>query len=122
MKRQWSLAAAVAALLMGTAGCAVLAPTFKNDLTLTLQSAKPQLSHCYARALAKNPKFAGQATVSLTVERETTSLTNVTVSGPQPSDSAFEQCVALVAKQLRVPNAPHLTVRADFPLNFSPAR
>jgi hypothetical protein len=122
MKSRLILGAAIAALMTGTAGCAVLAPTFKTDLTASLRAAKPQLSQCYAEALARNPKLAGPVTLKLTVQRETTALSDVTVVGPQPSDPAFEQCVAKVAGGLQVAKAPHLTVRADYPLNFTPAQ
>jgi hypothetical protein len=122
MKNRMILGAAFAALMLGLSGCAMLAPTFRTDLTSTMTAAKPQLSQCYAQGLARNPKLAGDVTVQLTVKRSTTALTDVTVMGPQPSDPDFEQCVAKVAGGLSVPNAPHLTVRASYPISFTPAQ
>ena len=120
MKKQLTLGVAFAALMLGLSGCAVLAPTFKTDLTSAMRAAKPQFSQCYADGLKRNPKLAGDVTVTLTVKRTTTALTNVAVAGPQPADPDFEQCVAKVAGGLQVRNAPVLTVKADYPLTFTP--
>lgn len=121
MKNRLILGAAFAALMMGVTGCAMLAPTFKTDLTSTMRAAKPQFSQCYAQGLTRNPKLGGAVTLQLTVQRESTALSNVTVVGPLPSDPAFEQCVAKVAQGLQVAKAPHLTVHANYPLSFTPA-
>jgi len=120
MKNRLILGAALAALTMGISGCAVLTATFKTDLTSTMSAAKPQFSQCYTQGLVRNPKLEGDLIVNLTVKRESTALSNVTVVGPQPSDPAFEQCVSKVAQGLQVGKAPHLTVRASYPLSFSP--
>lgn len=119
-RRTLILGAALAAFVAGGAGCAALAPTFKTDLTDTLTAAKPQLSDCYSKALAKNPKLSGQATLRLTVEAASTALSNVALTAPQGADPAFEQCVARVAGSLQVKNAPVITVNAEYPLTFTP--
>jgi hypothetical protein len=121
MKNRLILGAAIAALMTGLTGCAVLTATFKTDLSSAMSAAKPQFSQCYAQGLTRNPKLEGPLTLNLTVQRETTALSNVTVEGSQPSDPAFEQCIARVAQGLQVDKAPHLTVRASFPISFTPA-
>lgn len=122
MKNGLILTAAFAALMTAGAGCAVLTPTFKNDLTSTLRAAKPQLSQCYADGLKRNPKLGGPVTLKLTVQRGATALTNVSVVAPQPADDDFEKCVVGVAEGLKIPRAPVLTVRADYPLSFTSAQ
>ncbi len=122
MKKQLTLGVAFAALMIGLSGCAVLAPTFKTDLASTMKAATPQFSQCYADGLKRNPKLAGDVTVNLTVQRTTTGLSNVTLVGVQPSDPDFEQCVVKVAEGLQVANAPVLTVRAAYPITFTPAQ
>ena len=122
MKRRLILAATIAALLTSTAGCASLAPTFKNELNTTLHAAKPQLTQCYSQALKGNRRLAGRVVLRLTVQRKSTALSNVSVVSLRRTDPTFEQCVAGVAQGLQVPNPPAVTVYAHYPLFFGPAR
>jgi len=121
MKNRLILGAALAALMMGVTGCSMLTPSFKTDLASTMRAATPQFSQCYADGLKRNSKLGGDVTLTLTVQRSTTALSNVTVAGPQPSDPDFEQCVTKVAQGLQVRKAPVLTVRADYPITFTSA-
>jgi len=122
MQSRLILAAAIAGLMTGTAGCASLAPTFKNELNSTLHAAKPQLTQCYSQALKSNRRLGGRVVLRLTVRRNFTALSNVSVVSLQRTDPTFEQCVAGVAQGLQVPNPPAVTVHAVYPLFFGPAQ
>jgi hypothetical protein len=113
----------VSLLLLGLAGsCASLRASFRGDLTNVLAGARGKLSECYAEALARNPKLAGQVTLKFTVQPNTGRFTGVAVAGSQIKDPAFEKCVTTVVGEQHV-DAPPMTVEIiDYPLTVAPAK
>jgi hypothetical protein len=116
---------AVSTLLLGLAGaggCASLSPMFRADLTNVLAGARGQLSACYAEALVRNPKLAGQVTLKFTVQPNTGRFTGVTVAQSQIKDRDFEKCVATVVGEQHVAAPPMIVEIVDFPVSFTPTR
>jgi hypothetical protein len=111
----------IALFFVGAAGCSTLAPGFKTDLTATMAGAKAPLSDCYRQALARNPKLGGTMALSMTVERNSTAISAVSVLERPGEDAELDQCVIRVVSGLTVPNAPKLQVKAEYPLTLSPS-
>ncbi|MDY0000647.1 MAG: AgmX/PglI C-terminal domain-containing protein [Polyangia bacterium] len=120
MKPRISIAA-LALLFASTTGCSTLAPSFKTDLTSTMAGAKTQLSDCYRQALVRNPKLSGTMALSMTVERNSTAISAVSVLERPGEDAALDQCIIQVTSGLNVSNAPKVKVTAEYPLTLSPA-
>lgn len=109
----------IALLVIGATGC-TLAQGFKNDLTTTLQGAKEPLSACYRAALERNPKLSGTMALAMTVDRNSTAISAVSVVERPGDDAALDQCIIQVVSGLKVSKAPNVQVNAQYPLTLTP--
>ena len=95
-----------------------LSQVVKNDLEKQLALTHEPIAACYAKALEKNEKLTGKLLVKFKVNEGSKAPTQIEVSSSDVKDPELDKCIMLEAQDLRLSEAPDITIAVTYPLEF----
>lgn len=98
---------------------ASLAPAVKSDLEKQLALTHDPIAACYAKALETNQALAGKLYLKFRVNEGAKTPSSVEVSSSDVKDVELDKCITLETQDLRLAEAPDITIAVTYPLEFA---
>jgi len=92
----------------------------RTDVTARMESARPAITDCYARALKLDRKLRGMMVLSWTAAAKTGAFEQIAVQRDDMNDAMLQKCVidSIALLKLATPQKSNLSI--TYPLEFAP--